>query len=256
MRKTLLISSVIASTMLAGCITPLPPGRSFDAANRSVSSRDAVVIVGQSEVNVQVNPSNAAAATGGGLIGALIQAGIDQYHASSAEDSVKPVRAALVDYDFDKSAMSKTQDACSKIDWLAVSNTSYTKDETDDNYTKILDASKADQVMFNLINYKFSYDFTSLEVNMLSAAYSKASAVGETAHDRMSLKNALYYHRFKYQSYLPTPGSDKDANAAKWADNQGALARTALETGLAQVTQELANDLRVGAAAPAPVAAN
>jgi hypothetical protein len=127
---------------------------------------------------------------------------------------------------------------------MAVKKTTFTKEQANENYAKVMDASSADQVVYNTVDYAFTYDFSILKVNLFTSVYSKASAAGGTAADRFALKNAIYYHRFSYEAHLPAPAKDKDGNAALWADNNGALARSALGSGLAQVAQQLVSDMQ------------
>ncbi|MCU6550993.1 hypothetical protein, partial [Klebsiella pneumoniae] len=52
----------------------------------------------QQEIGTTINRSNLTAAAGGGLIFALIDAGVNNHRAKKAESAASPVRDALIDY--------------------------------------------------------------------------------------------------------------------------------------------------------------
>src|SRR5579871_4399029 len=84
-----------------GCA--VPPKRALSPEARDISGgRVALVVSGQGEIRPEVDASHIAMATGGGLIPALIDAAITQARMNSAEKTVRVVRDALGNYDFDK----------------------------------------------------------------------------------------------------------------------------------------------------------
>src|SRR5436305_2101513 len=91
-----------------GCA--VPPKRALSPEARDIAGgRAAVVVSGQGEVKPEVNASNVAMVTGGGLIPALIDAAITQSRVNSAEKTVRVVRDALGTYDFDRHALEATR---------------------------------------------------------------------------------------------------------------------------------------------------
>ncbi|HEX4195153.1 MAG TPA: hypothetical protein VHY80_18730 [Stellaceae bacterium] len=87
------IVAFLSLFLLAACAAP--PKRALDPAARNADARDAIVVVPQGEIRAIIKPSNAGMATGGGLIGALIDVSINQIRTNSAEDEVRPIRDAL-----------------------------------------------------------------------------------------------------------------------------------------------------------------
>src|SRR5437762_6083750 len=88
-------------------------------ASRAVEGdRPLQVVVAQGEIKSDINPSNIAAATGGGLIEALIDAKITSDRAKKAELEIQPLRAASTGYRVDPMPIQTTQAVVGKIDWF------------------------------------------------------------------------------------------------------------------------------------------
>ena len=65
-----------------------------------ITSTDTVLVVKAAEIGTEINVSNVAAATGGGLIPALIDSGINADRTKKAEEAAGPIRDKLIDFDF------------------------------------------------------------------------------------------------------------------------------------------------------------
>ena len=108
MRFITLPVMALAAVTITACVTPIPEHVALDpAARASIDSTEVVAPVRQSEIYVFVPAATAGQANG--LIGALIDAGIDAHRAKTAGDSVKPLRVALVDYNFDQKLQGDLQ---------------------------------------------------------------------------------------------------------------------------------------------------
>lgn len=240
----------VVSLAVAGCAA-LPPSKALATADREVSAgRDVVVGVAQAEANVAIEASNVAAAGGGGLLLALVDAGINQSRTQTAEQRVAPIRAALTGYSFDAKARDALQAAVTQLPWMAVKTVSFTKEATNGNYARLLEASPASQVAFANFDYVFTGDFKTLRVGLQLSMFAKPAGKADPA---MPLSNALYYNGWVYTSNLNAPTEDPVANAAAWAANGGEAARAQLEAGIAAVIELMIKDLQTPA--PAAVAA-
>src|SRR4051812_38476632 len=91
--------ALAACFIAGGCVAPikqiLPPESRVVAGGRNQ-----LVTVPQNEIAAGINESNLTAAMGGGLLFALIDAGVNNSRAKKAEAAIVPVRNALVDYAF------------------------------------------------------------------------------------------------------------------------------------------------------------
>ena len=97
-----------------------------DGARDRIGSTEVVAPVRQSEIYVFVPVATAGASQG--LIGALVDVTIDSIRTSKAENAVKPLRNALVDFNFDDALQSDLKASLAQSKWLKVQNVRVQKD--------------------------------------------------------------------------------------------------------------------------------
>jgi hypothetical protein len=218
--------------VMAGCASQ--PRHFLDPADRSpAGGRDAVVLVPQGEIKTLIVASQAGAAFG--LVGAIIDVSVNQHRANAAEKSITPLRTALIDYHFDQQALAATQATVSKMDWLAVHNTSFSKDVSKENTNSILDKSTSSEVLFVSYSYALSADFTTMQVDARFTISPRVAPKGQSADSRLKLENAAYSENFTY--LVPLAGASEDVadNCRRWSDNNAEIARRALDQGIGGV---------------------
>src|ERR1700733_10150584 len=140
--------ALMPTLVLGACQTQIPAHEFMpDAARDKVSSTETVLPIKQSEIYVFVPQSNIAAAGGGGLLLALVDAGVDSVRTSKAEAAGKPLRDALIDYNFDAVPKPGAKTSLSNLAWMHVANVRVVKEVTNDTLDGALAASKADAVL-------------------------------------------------------------------------------------------------------------
>ncbi len=218
--------------VMAGCVAQ--PRHFLDPADRSPpGGREAVVLVPQGEIKTQVVASQAGASLG--LVGALIDAGVNQHRTNAAEKSITPLRVALTDYHFDQQALTATQVTVTRLDWLAVRKTSFSKDMSKENTNSILDKSASPEVLFVAYSYELSPDFAMMQVDARFSIFAKTAPKGQSADSRMNPENAAYSENFTYLIPLAGASDDIAENCRHWADNNGEIAKRALVQGIGGV---------------------
>jgi hypothetical protein len=119
--------ALVSALGLGGCVTPIPTHVALPPAARDgLASTEAVAPISQSEIYIYVPATTAG--QGQGLIGALIDAGVDSYRAHTAESGVKPLRDAAVDLDFDRTFSAQLQASLSQVSWLHLDGVRVIKD--------------------------------------------------------------------------------------------------------------------------------
>jgi hypothetical protein len=237
------IAAVLAvlSIALTGCVTP--PRHALDLADRSpAGGREVVVLVPQGEIRGEVAVSNAGA--GFGLIGALIDTGVNQHRTSKAEEAITPVRDALTDYNFDQQALDSTQAALPALPWLEVKKISLSKDNSSNHLNEILDKSGSPEVLFAVYDYALVPDFSALQVTLRVTICPRAVPAGKPPKARIELSQAAYEQDFTY--VVPLTGATKDLkeNAQRWANVSGSAARLALNHALTRLSHMVALSLQ------------
>lgn len=237
---------VFACLLLEGCAPPAK--RFFDESQRSVvGGRDALVAVPQGEIRDKIKP---VVVPTGGLVGALVEIGVNQIKTNVAERQVTALRNALADYDFDHKALAATQATFAKVPWLDVQKVGFSKDVSEDALTRFIDGAATPQAVVAIYDYAMSPNFQWMTVTLSVAIYPKTPPA-DYSGGRLAPGNALYYQRFEYIEYLPNNLDDDDKNAASWASDNGIQARKALDTSLAGLQALVLRSLSIGPAAAA-----
>lgn len=217
------------------------------AARADLASTDVVLPIRQSEIYVFVPMATGGA--GFGLIGALVDAGIDSTRTSKAEAAVTPLRNAMVDYSFDNALQDELKTSLAQIAWIHSGNFSVARDITNDGLGKALAASKASSVLFVLADYHLSNDGDALLVTFAAALMPnndqlRALIPGKRdAKTSVALVNALYRNRFVFEAHVKAMG-DRDRNIAEWSANNGAAGRAALTMAARKIVPLLVEDIQ------------
>lgn len=231
-RPAVLAALVIS---LAGCATQ--PKQFLAPEGREVAGgRDLLVTVQQSEIIAGIQESNMTAAVGGGLLFALIDAGVNQSRAKKAETAIVPVRDALTDYSFDKKALALSEEIGRSLPWLGVKKTELNKDPSNTRLSGAIDTSPGPQLLTMTYDYALDNNFTVLKVGANMSLLPKALKKGGKPEQRALLVNADFNRRILTIFPLDGGGTKElDQNAAQWAKDGGKEAEAKLDRALAKI---------------------
>lgn len=231
-------ASFAAISIVLAAAAPVAVGAATTAApivSQTVAvegGRALQVVVAQSEIKTDINPSNLAAATGGGLLGGIIGAAVDSSRAKKAEELVSPIRAAIGDFDADGLAIATAKASFGEMAWFKANpDVPFGKDSSVGGKSALLDATSAKQIAFVEYSYDMAPNFDSVRVVAKIDVANKAvpaSAQGK-GEKRLSPKNLAYSTRVTCVVILRGTGIDKKVNAPLWAANNGAATRKALQ---------------------------
>lgn len=215
--------------------TEAPAAQPVTGQNMAVAGgRSLRVLVAQAEIKSDINLSNIAVATGGGLLGGLIGAAVDSAHAKKAELLITPLRTAIADVDVDAMAMDAAKSGFANAEWNK-SEISFSKDSSPAGKSASLDSNSNAETAFVEYTYDLSPNFDALRVVERTDVAAKTVASANKPEKRLSPKNLVYSHSVASVVLLPNAGKDKEANAARWAADNGKLARAALAQAFAQL---------------------
>jgi hypothetical protein len=218
------------------------------------------VLVAQPEIKSGIFPSNASArmnagsaSAGAGLAGAMpmaitaavIDSSVDASRTKKAEGVIVPIRNALTDFDGDGLALQTTRAAIAEVPWLQTTDIAFSKDSSLLGKSALLDKASTTQTMFIEYTYGMSGDFSAVVVNATIHIASKALAPDQTLPESRVQPNHLLYANV-IAAVLSLPDADPKnprGNAARWAADNGKLARVALNADFARVAKLLPRTL-------------
>jgi hypothetical protein len=241
---------LLPALLLSACVTQVPPHEFLpNAARDKIASTEGVVPMRQSEIYVFVPSSQIAAAGGGGLLLALIDAGVDSVRTTKAEAAVKPLRDSLVDYSFDQSLQNDLKSSLARDGWMHAGEMRTVREVTGANLDGVLAASKADAVLFATTDYRLSNDGNELTVTMTASLFANSDALravkpAKNSKMKTALENSLYHNTLTFQTDVPTPSADRDLAIAAWSANRGEAMRKALDMGASKLAAMLAADIQ------------
>jgi hypothetical protein len=236
----------------------------FDPVNRaSIDSTEVVAPIKQNEIYIYMPPSTAGSSAGaqGGLIGALvgaaIDASVDSAHAKSAQQSIKPVRDAAVDYNFDETLKGDLKQSLGQVDWLKVDGVRVMKDATTAGYDKAIKDSKKGAVLIVVSDYQLNDTGTTLTVSVAADLFANNDALRKlkpSTDPKQALSEpARALYRTKIVEMVDAPGAKatRAENMPLWAADNAKLLRTSLDTAASNLSRRLAEDIQK---APEPAA--
>ena len=226
----------IVTVFLASSAFGATPKNFFPEAARTIAGgRSTLVVVSQAELRSDIAQSNMAMAAGGGLLFALVDAGVNSSRAKAAEAAIQPLRGALTGFDFDALAKDTTAAIVADVSWLDSHDLKTSKDGSRVGLLAALDSTPTDQLVTVEYTYGVAPDFASMSVTANVTVALKSAPAGVKPANRRDAKNLVFSQRFTAQTTLAHPSKVKAENVAKWDADNAQLARSTLTAELADI---------------------
>jgi hypothetical protein len=239
-----------AALSLSACVTVTPEHVPLAAGARdAIASTEIVAPVAQSEIYVFVPDSQLATNGGGGLLLALIDAGVDSARTHNAETAVKPVRDALVDYNFDEKLRNDLHSSLSQVSFLHVGDARVIKEVLPKNIDQAITDSKGAAVLVVGADYHLSNDGSQMTVTVAADMFANNTALTPfkpakgNAKIKSAAENALYRTKLVYSETIPGATTKRDENVPLWTADNGKALRGTLDRATADLSRRLAADL-------------
>jgi hypothetical protein len=207
--------------------------------------RQMLVTVGQYEINSSINQSNMTAATGGGLLFALIDAGVNNSRAKSAEEAIVPVRDSMAGYQFDQKALAISERISKSVSWLDIKKIELNKDTSNVRFSNALDSAATDQLLSITYDYQLQPNFEGISVGANVAILLKATPKNAKPEQRALLANAAFTRMFVCIVPLDGVSKERDANVALWTKDNGARIRASLDQALEKLGEAVKKGLEL-----------
>lgn len=235
-----ILTGIFLCTLTACATEPAHISLTPELSQR-VNSSNGVILTTQKEIVADVEKSQVAMYTGGGLIPALIDVAIESSRASSAEDTVRPIRDALIDYEVGTELHKALGTRLETIPWLHVKKVEVVHDNRPKQIPFLLAASAEDALLLLTPTYALSSDFSILrletEVRVVPrAAHLMLPEAGDDAEKRMT---PLYKTKISHQTPL-TVQRDSPADAANaWTNEGGKRIKEALQLSITHTADQI-----------------
>ncbi len=243
----LMALSVSAASHASG-----PPNFVPDAVRTAAAEWGVDSVVPQAEIKTEINESKSAMVAGGGLLFAMIDAGVNSSRTKKAEAAVQPLRDALAGYNFDDDARDSTGLALSSVPWLKVTEQRLTKDDSQPGLLGVLDSLPTSRLLIADYGYSLSPTGDEMVIHVALSIASRETPAGKKPADRLKPKYLAYQQRLTVVAQLNIPAKDLAANVARWSADGAALARKTLASELADVRTLIVRSLTATEADVAP----
>lgn len=203
-----------------------------EVARNQIDSTHVIVNIPQKEITAEIEASNVAAAGGGGLLLALVDVAVESSRANTAEALIQPIKDALIETNFQSLFMEALQQELAATPWLNVNKTTLVIDPLENHVDTHYRSSDAEAVLFIDASYSLGANFDSMKgyavVSMLPKSeelkqYSEKAGSKKSKTSATHPDNLIYRDSIAVNKPLVTVTSDKEANAAKWAEQPDTL---------------------------------
>lgn len=235
------IRGIIAAIALCLAAAPLAAKPKIDLTEHPLAEHMRVEIrMPQQEVfaeSTQTNPMM----FGGGLLGALISAGVDNSAAKKAEGEIGPFRDKLVDTDWREVAREAIEQGLSREAFAPELEFSFHETmPLEDRKAKTL--ATGDRVLVIVPSYMFAGHFSMFKAHL------DISIVNRTPGNGRVLERVLYVDSFDYGFVLPdwNPKDKRQKRIAAWKQVDGARLTAMLREAFTGVVALFNEDLVAG----------
>jgi hypothetical protein len=197
-----------------------------------ITELKAHVVVVQDEVIVEVHPSNVVAATGGGLIAAMIDSSITNSRVKASQEIMGPFYAAIEEIDFRKEFNGAIQRELANYPIKVAQFTTTPRGLGQAGLVRLKEDLQPGQALLVVYpRYYLTMDFRSLDVQSIVTIWTKDGDA------RTPVQRGVLY----YQSQPVGPGGKE--SIALWGAQNAALFRSAMEESIVETLKLVLTDL-------------
>ena len=238
------IALMVLAASLSAC-SVVPMRISLTPQQRSaITELNAHVIVVQDEVIAAVQPSNVSMATGGGLIGAMIDSSITNSRVKASQEILGPFYAQIEDVDYRKEFNEAIAKSLARYPIKVSRFTTTPRSLSNDSLKRLRNELAPGQALLVVYpRYFFTMDFRSLDAESVVTMWTK------DGDDRLPVQRAVLYYQ---SSMVGTGGQD---SVAQWGAQNAAAFRATLRESIAETINLFLLDLELdsgGLAAKGP----
>lgn len=247
-----LVMAAAISVGLTACATPRTYNHIDQPARLAMDSAETLLIVVQSEIGSDIDVSDVTTATGGGLLPALIDAGINANRREKAEEMIAPIRDMLVDYDFASVMKTSLAESLESVSVEGMSNVTLSRSTDMDMVESFVQDTATSAVLLVNTDYKLSSDFSRMIASANVFIYPKDEALfayrekGDKDAKLAEYNDNIYRNSILFEAnLLPAATADKPTNAAAVAALDAEEIQAVLDKAAKGLANAIASDLLI-----------
>jgi hypothetical protein len=245
-----LLGCLCAIFCVSACLarTSVPKSYVDDKTRAIESGRKVLVVVPQTSIGAGYQTFNMGPMMG--LVPVLISIEINKLRAGDAQRLAGPLYAALASYDFNGPFYASLLPPAKASSWLHGQDFEFTQAGDPHSLEAELNESNTRQMLVLCGTYYIDFHQQRLTVELKSTILIRKIPKGKHGSVRLDPDYIPYQQVYRYIAYLPqSEGAAPEANFARWAADDGKLARRALDRGILRVSTMFAANLDADKAA-------
>lgn len=229
------IALVSITLLLGACAAPMRVSLAPEQRSKITELKAHVVVV-QDEVIAAVQPSNVSVATGGGLIGAMIDSSITNRRVKESQQVLGPFYASIEDVDYRKEFNETIKRELTSYPIKVAQVDTTPRALTDAQLTQLRETLPPGQALLIIYpRYFLTMDFRSLDAEAVVSIWVKGGVENKPVQ-----RGVLYY-----QSQPVGPGGKE--SITQWGAQNAALFRSTLRESMAEMVRLIMLDMKVAA---------
>ena len=237
--------------LLTACATA-PNFHMLEEARPHLDQVDVFLVVAQDEIYAQIDQSNVAAAMGGGLIPALIDAAVESSRTKTAEQMMQPIRDGLINFDYAQVLADALDAGLKGVSWLHAGNLKLLRSDEKDQLQNLYNNSSASAILYITGDYSLSANMHSAVTVVNLALYPKSESLftyrekPDKNGKPVDLSDNIYRNRVEHASILISdPDKKPEESAQMLADEGPGRIIDALNANARQVADLVKQDIAV-----------
>jgi len=229
------VATLSIALLLGACAAPMRSSLTPEQRGK-ITELTARVVVVQDEVLAAVQPSNVSAATGGGLIGAIIDSKVTNSRVNDSQQALGPFYAAIEEVDYRKEFNESIERGLSGYPIKVGKFTTTPRALSNDKLLQLRNDLQPGQALLVVVpRYTLSMDFRSFDSESIVTIWLKPDA---SASKMPSQRGVLHY-----QSAPVGPGGKE--SLALWAARDAATFRDMMRESIAETVRMVMIDIDV-----------
>ncbi|WP_010304282.1 hypothetical protein [Candidatus Odyssella thessalonicensis] len=226
MKTQTLFPILVSVFIMSGCSTTPQFVALPDQVKHQISSTQPYLEEGQIKMIADIESSNIATYTGGGLLFGLMDCAVMAYRQDRAEGAMEDLQKEFASYGLQEKVMAKLTTSFQQTGWLHADPLKVLKAGQDP--AQIVQTSTKDGVLFTSYVYRFNPKMTVMRGTIYLSLYPASTKLKNLVKADNPFDKPLFRFNVSAAYQLPSATNDLHQNAKQWAAENGRHLKEAL----------------------------